>query len=268
MQPASYLYVPGDRPERFPKALASGADAVILDLEDAVSLPAKADARDAVVAHLQRPACDVEQWVRINSGERGIGDLEAIAGQPGLTGIFVPKATRSGLDELATLADVSRCALIETAAALLDLAAIAGAPGLVALAIGEVDLAAELGLEPSADERELLPVRMEVVIASAATGRRAPIGPVSTDINDLNRLGDSTEALRRAGFGARQAIHPAQVPVINRAFTATTEEVDRAETLLAQAQSAAGVWVDESGRMVDEAVLRSARRTLARRREN
>ena len=266
MQPASYLYVPGDRPERFPKALESGADAVILDLEDAVAIPAKADARDAVVAHLQVPADNVEQWVRINTGERGIADLDSIADLPGLTGIFVPKATRAALDELATIADVARCALIETAAAVLDLPAIAAAAGVIALAMGEVDLAADLGLEPSPDERELRPLRMDVVVASAAAGRHAPIGPVSTDIKDLYGLGHGTEALRRAGFGSRQAIHPAQVPVINLAFTPTTKEVDHAESLLAHAQSDEGVWVDESGRMVDEAVLRGARRILARRR--
>lgn len=268
MQPASYLYVPGDRPERFSKALASDADAVIFDLEDAVALPAKAAARDAVVAHLQQPADRVEQWVRINTGERGIADLDAIADLPGLTGIFVPKATRSALDELATITDVVRCALIETAAALLDLSTIARAKGLFAIAMGEVDLAADLGVDPSPNEHELWPLRMQVVVASAAAGRQAPIGPVSTDIKDLYGLGHSTEALRRAGFGARQAIHPAQVPVINLAFTPTSKEIERAEALLARAQSDEGVWVDESGRMVDEAVLRSARRTLARRRTN
>jgi citrate lyase subunit beta/citryl-CoA lyase len=266
MQPASYLYVPGDRPERFPKALASGADAVIFDLEDAVAVPAKPDARDAVVAHLQRPAGNVEQWVRINTGERGLADLDAIADLPGLTGVFVPKATRASLDELATIADVARCALIETAAALLELPAIAAADNLVALAMGEVDLTADLGVDPSPNEHELWPLRMQVVVASAAAERPAPIGPVSTDIKDLYGLGHSTEALRRAGFGSRQAVHPAQVSVINLAFTPTSKDVDRAEALLARAQSDDGVWVDESGRMVDEAVLRSARRILARRR--
>ena len=132
--------------------------------------------------------------------------------------------------------------------------------------MGEVDLAADLGLEPSPDERELRSLRMDVVVASAAAGRQAPIGPVATDIKDLYGLGHSTEALRRAGFGSRQAIHPAQVPVINLAFTPTSKEIERAEALLARAQSAEGVWVDDAGRMVDEAVLRSARRTLARRR--
>jgi citrate lyase subunit beta/citryl-CoA lyase len=107
---------------------------------------------------------------------------------------------------------------------------------------------------------------MQAVVAAAAAGLQAPIGPVSTDIKDLYGLGHSTEALRRAGFGGRQAIHPSQVPVINLAFTPTAKELDRAEALLAQAQADEGVWVDESGRMVDEAVLRSARRTLARRR--
>ena len=132
--------------------------------------------------------------------------------------------------------------------------------------MGEVDLAADLGIDPSPDERELRALRMDVVVASAAWGRQAPIGPVSTDFKDLYGLGHSTEALRRAGFGARQAIHPAQVSVINLAFTPTAREIDRAEALLAGARSAGGVWVDESGRMVDEAVLRGARRTLARRR--
>lgn len=266
MQPASYLYVPGDRPERFSKALASEADAVVFDLEDAVAVPAKADARDAVVAHLRQPAGSVEQWVRINTGQRGLGDLDAIADLPGLTGIFVPKATRAILDELLTIADVARCALIETAAALLELPAMAATENIVALAMGEVDLAADLGVDPSPNEHELWPLRMDVVVASAAAGRQGPIGPVSTDIKDLYGLGHSTEALRRAGFGARQAIHPSQVPVINLAFTPTSKEVDRAEALLARAQSDEGVWVDESGRMVDEAVLRSARRILARRR--
>jgi citrate lyase subunit beta / citryl-CoA lyase len=268
MQPVSYLYVPGDRPERFSNALASDADAVIFDLEDAVAVPMKDYALEAVVAHLQQPVGKVEQWVRINTGERGIGDLGALADLPGLTGIFVPKATRATLDELATVADVARCALIETAAALLELPAIAAAHNIAALAMGEVDLAADLGVEPSPNEHELWPLRMQVVVASAAADGQPPIGPVSTDIKDLYGLGHSTEALRRAGFGARQAIHPSQVPVINLAFTPTAKEVERAEALLARAQSDDGVWVDESGRMVDEAVLRSARRVLARRRSN
>lgn len=262
MNPAAYLYVPGDRPERFAKALASGADAVILDLEDAVAVPAKADARAAVVAHLRRPAGDVEQWVRINTGELGRADLEAIKALPGLTGVFVPKATRAVLDDLATIADVVRCALIETAAAILNAPAIAAADNLSAVAMGEVDLAADLGIDPSPDDRELLPFRLQVVAASVAAGRRAPIGPVFVDLRDRDGLRTSTEALRRAGFAARQAIHPDQVAVINDVMRPSAEEIERAQALLRLAQGEDGVWVDETGRMVDEAVLRNARRTL------
>jgi citrate lyase subunit beta/citryl-CoA lyase len=262
----SYLYVPGDRPERFEKALASGAGAVILDLEDAVAVSAKADARAAAVEHLRRPLGVVEQWVRVNVGDVGRADLDAVAGLPGLTGIFVPKATSASLDALGRVADVPRCALVESAATLLELPSVAGAAGVVALAMGEVDLAADLGIDPSPEERELWPLRMQVVVTSAALGLRAPIGPVHRAIDDHEGLRASTRALRKAGFEARQAIHPSQVATIQDVLVPTDEEVDRARELLRLAAAAGGgVCVDADGRMIDEAVLRSARRVLARR---
>lgn len=266
MVPASYLYVPGDRPERFAKALSSGAGGVVLDLEDAVALAAKADARAAVVDQLMKPAA-IELWVRVNSGDLGRADVEAVADLPGLTGVFVPKATVASLEDLRAITDVPCCALVESAVTLLELPKLAAADGVVALAMGEVDLAADLGLEPSPNEHEMWPLRMQVVVASVAAGRRAPIGPVHTSIHDLDELRHSTLALRRAGFEARQAIHPTQVSVINEAMTPTEEEVERAEELLRLADAAdGGVCVDEHGRMIDEAVLRSARRSLDRRR--
>jgi citrate lyase subunit beta / citryl-CoA lyase len=264
MTPTSYLYVPGDRMERFERALASGADAVIYDLEDAVTVAAKPDALAAVTAHLRAPANHgIEQWVRINSGDRGQADLRAIAHLPGLAGVVVPKTIRAALDHLDDTAKVRKIALIETAAALFDLQRIATAECIAALAIGEVDLAAELGIEPSPDEHELWPTRMQVVAASAAAGLQGPIGPVHTNLHDANGLRASTTALRRAGFGARQAIHPKQVDVINT-MKPSTEELERALGLLQRARSAGGVWIDETGRMIDEAVLRIARRSVAR----
>ncbi|MGQ0433289.1 MAG: HpcH/HpaI aldolase/citrate lyase family protein [Microthrixaceae bacterium] len=267
MLPACYLYVPGDRPDRFDKAVASGAGAVILDLEDAVAVAAKSDARAAVVAHLQRgPAAEAEQWVRINTGERGLEDLAAIAALPGTTGVFVPKATRAELGAVSALSSLPLCALVESAATVLDLPNVASADGVVALAMGEVDLAADLGAVPSDDEHELWPFRMQVVAVSVAARRRAPIGPVFTAINDIDGLRRSTVRLRRAGFGSRQAIHPAQVTVINDVMTPTDEEVEEAEATLRLVDAAGGgVCVDAAGRMVDEAVLRQARRILGRR---
>jgi citrate lyase subunit beta/citryl-CoA lyase len=138
------------------------------------------------------------------------------------------------------------------------------------LGLGELDLRAEVGIEPSDDERELLPVRVQVVLASAAAGLAPPIGPISTDFRDHEALQHSTDALRRLGFGSRWAIHPAQVPVINQVFMPTPEQLEAARRLVERFDGAldqgVGVGVDEDGKMVDEAVVRAARRILARAR--
>jgi citrate lyase subunit beta/citryl-CoA lyase len=113
-------------------------------------------------------------------------------------------------------------------------------------------------------------MRSAVVVASAAAGVESPTGPASTDFRDLERLRTDTEGLLRMGFGARSAIHPAQVPVINEVFTPGEEEVARATRLVElhdeHRASGTGTFVDDEGRMVDEAVVRAARRTLSRRR--
>jgi len=261
----SYLYVPGDRPDRIEKALASGADAVVVDLEDAVAVAAKDEARGHAAATVALPPTDgTEVWVRINQGRRGSDDLDAVCAGRGLTGVFLPKASNHTVASAAlVLGDRMAVALVESAAALVELDDLAGRPKLAALAMGEVDLAADLGIEPSPDGAELWPVRLRAVVASAAAGLRPPIGPVWVAVRDLDGLEASTVQLRRRGFGARQAIHPTQVPVINAAFTPTEEAVERARQLLDGADaSEAGAWVGPDGSMVDEAVLRSARRTL------
>ena len=164
----------------------------------------------------------------------------------------------------ASLAGRPAVALVESAAAVVELPALARAAGLVTMAMGEVDLAADLGIEPSDDGAELWPVRLSVVVASVAAGLAPPIGPVWVAVRDIDGLAASTRELRRRGFGARQAIHPDQVAVINDAFTPTTEEVDRATALLdSAAGEGTGAWVGPDGKMVDEAVLRSARRVVA-----
>jgi citrate lyase subunit beta/citryl-CoA lyase len=262
----SYLYVPGDRPERFAKALASGADAVILDLEDSVAVPAKDAARQNVLellASLTDTADSPEVWVRANQGERGRADLAAIASAPRLTGVFLPKASVTSTVEAASaLGSTPAIALVESAGAVLELPELARSAGLVALAMGEVDLAADLGVDASDEGAELWPIRLSAVVASAAAGLAPPVGPVWIAVRDLDGLVASTTELRRRGFGGRQAIHPDQVGPINSAFTPTAEEVERALALLGSADDAGnGAWVGPDGKMVDEAVLRSARRT-------
>ncbi|HEX9711531.1 MAG TPA: CoA ester lyase [Actinomycetota bacterium] len=263
----SMLYVPGDQPEKLAKAAARGADALIVDLEDAVPVGRKAEARATVAAWLrERPRAPVV-WVRVNADELLGEDVAAIAGDSP-DGVYLPKCSSvAEVDRLVRAlgeADVPVCALLETAAGILDARAIASHPRVTRLAIGEADLSAELGIDPSPDERELAPMRAMVVLASAAAHLEPPVGPISTDFADLEALRASTVALKRMGFGGRAAIHPAQVAVINEVFTPTPDEVTRARELLERFEaSGGGVVTGGDGRMVDEAIVRAARRTLA-----
>jgi citrate lyase subunit beta/citryl-CoA lyase len=278
MTALAHLYVPGDAPDRFDKAVACGAGAVILDLEDAVAAAAKDDARAAVAAWVRRPHGPwPEVWVRINSGGRGDDDVRAV-GAAGLTGICVPKvAGRADLEPLdAVLAEVEArdgvpqgsvavCPLVESAAGLLDAAAVARGPRVRHLQLGEADLVADLGVDLEPDGTQLLFARSLVVAASAAAGITPPLAPVSTDFRDLAALERSTEQLRRLGFVGRACIHPRQVPVVTAVFIPDPAAVEAAGDVLERLEAGgSGIAVDRHGRMIDEAVARQARRVLAR----
>jgi len=265
----SFLYVPGDRPDRLDKAVDRAGDALIADLEDAVVPAAKDAARDNVCALLADGARRRPQvWVRVNVGARGADDLAAVAALPGLTGVVLPKADLPSVQQAAAAlpAGVRLGALIETAQGLLDAPPLARVTGVSHLGIGEADLTAELRIEPSADERELWPLRLSLVVASSAAALAAPTGPVPLDVRDIDALLRSTQALRRAGFGARSVIHPNQVAVVEDVFTPDEQEVAAARAVVAAHERSVaegtGVVVDERGRMVDEAVVRAARRTV------
>ena len=282
MTARSYLYVPGDQLDKLERAARSSADAIIADLEDAVAPSAKADARRTVADWLAaRTAIGRPQvWVRVNPSQHLEADVRAVTA-PAMTGLCLPKVEGpeqvQRLDDLAAAGEqraglaagsIAILPLLESAAGILSARAIGEAPRVVQLGLGELDLCGELGIEPSQDESELLPIRMQVVLASAAARLDSPVGPVSTDYRDLDALRRSTQALKRLGFGSRWAIHPAQVPVINKVFTPTAAEVSAAQRLIDQHEAALavgkGVFVDDHGHMADEAVIRSARRTVAR----
>jgi citrate lyase subunit beta / citryl-CoA lyase len=284
----TYLYVPADQPDKLSKALDAGADAIIIDLEDSIAPLEKFSARGALSTFLMvlkstsRPVIP-NIWVRINVGEMGNDDAQAAmrAGRDLITGIVVPKVSSVEQVESADRAlsnaefsasvpkgSVAICALIETAEGVLNARSIAGGPRVQRLALGEVDLGSELGIDPSPDDRELMLSRQMVVLASSAAGLEAPIGSVSIDVRDAEALRSSSQALLRMGFGGRAAIHPAQVPVINEVFTPSAHYVKRAEEIVAVFEASIargeGVCTDDSGRMIDEAVVRGARRVLAR----
>jgi citrate lyase subunit beta/citryl-CoA lyase len=277
----SYLYVPADADDRLNKASSRGADAIIADLEDSVALSRKDVATANTTGWLaaESGVADVERWVRVNHGERGLDDIAAVFGS-GLTGICLPKVSSgaevrrasAALDALEQSANLPAqtillMPLIESAVGVLALSEIANAPRVQKLQIGELDLAADLGLQPGDDEAELASMRSSVVLASVASGLFPPVGAVSPEFRNLESLAVSTQRLKRAGFVGRAAIHPAQLDTIHRSFAVTPAEVAAAHALVERYEAAlntgAGVILGDDGRMVDEAVVRQKRRTIA-----
>ncbi|MGW0504926.1 HpcH/HpaI aldolase/citrate lyase family protein [Micromonospora sp. NPDC003241] len=274
----SYLYVPGDQPDKLARAATRGADACILDLEDAVAPAHKSAARDTVATFLADTPAGPQWWVRVNA-DTPAADITAIAG-PRLTGVVVPKADVDLLAEVdRLLGDAEHThrlptgslvifALLETAGGVWRADAVAAARRVVRLGLGEADLAAELRLQPGPDKAELWPMRSRVVLAGATAGLAPPVGPTETALRDPDRLEQTSRLLLRQGFRGRTAIHPAQVPVVNQVFTPTDEEVaaarDIVDRLAAAERDGSGVTVTADGRLIDAAVARSAHEILDR----
>lgn len=254
---ASYLFVPGDRPERFHKALASGAAQVIVDLEDAVAPAAKSAARAAVAAWLHP---DHPVVLRINGAGTPWFEADlALAAHPGVAAVMLPKA-----EDAATLRAVRAAApqaallpLIESARGIEAVDAIARTPGVERLVFGSIDFQLDLGL--TGDGEELLFFRSRLVLASRLAGIAAPVDGVCTAIADDAALRQASERARRLGFGGKLCIHPRQVAVVEAAFAPSAEELAWAEKVLAAAGSE-GAAVAVDGQMVDKPVLARARR--------
>ncbi|WP_237476393.1 HpcH/HpaI aldolase/citrate lyase family protein [Lichenibacterium dinghuense] len=255
------LFVPADRPDRFAKAFAAGADAVILDLEDAVSPGAKTAARSALGAARDAVAaagCPV--LVRVNApGTPWHGDDLAAAAALPLAGIVLPKAeTADAVAAAARAAGVPVVALIESARGVAGAREVAGAAA--RLLFGSIDLAADLGC---AEERDsLLFARSEVVLASRLAGRPAPIDGVTPGYRDPAPIEDDARYAARLGFGGKLLIHPAQIAPARAGFAPTEAEVAWARRVLAAAEDGRAVAVD--GAMVDAPVRMRAERILAR----
>jgi citrate lyase subunit beta/citryl-CoA lyase len=279
--PRSFLYVPGTRPELFAKAAAGPADAVVLDLEDAVPLHLKAEARSAVRRWLEGGSgAGAEQWVRVN-GEAIGEDLDMVV-QPGLAGLFLAKASLPTVAEVTERLDtlettrglpahsVRMVGLLESARALVDLASLAAAPRMTTFGIGEVDLLADLRMSRSEGSAVAVSaLRTQVVVHAAAAGLAAPVAPTSTDFRDLAAFRESSRLMHDLGFRSRTAIHPAQVPVIHEVLTPSTDVVAAARSAIQRFEAAGGgVTTDEHGRLIDVAVVREARETLARAHRN
>ncbi|MEV6837369.1 CoA ester lyase [Streptomyces sp. NPDC051133] len=261
--PLTWLYVPGDRPPVVAKALAAGADVVVIDLEDAVA-PARKEYARAVTAELLRDTQPVPVHVRINALDSAwaAGDLTALATLPGLSGLRLPKVTAPDtVRQVAALTPLPLYALLETALAVEHAHAIATAhPALRGISLGEADLRADLGVR--ADTGLDWP-RSRVVVAARAAGLAPPPQSVHPDIRDLDGLAASCAHGRALGFLGRAAIHPRQLPVIERAFLPTPAEIEHAETIIKAAATEEGAQALPDGRFVDAAVVATARRILS-----
>ncbi len=259
--PRSYLFVPGNRPERFDKACAAGADAVIIDLEDAVAPAQKPAARAAVAAWLA-PARPV--LVRLNGidSEWFSDDLE-LCRLAGVAGIVLPKAERpADLQRLAaaypTLAILP---LIETAQGFHNAQQLAQSPHVQRLLFGSIDFQLDLGIE--GDDDALLYFRSQLVLVSRLAGIQAPVDGVTTALDDAEQLRTDTLRARRLGFGGKLCIHPAQVAAVNLHFSPSREELAWATRVLAAAQAAQGAAAALDGKMIDRPVILRAQRIVA-----
>src|SRR6185295_1797832 len=237
----SYLFVPADRPERYAKALASGADAVIVDLEDAVAPAAKDGARRALAAWLDGGGDTRGIAVRINdAASAAFADDLALVARPGVAAVVVPKAERAC--DLARVRAAAPAAallpLVETAAGIANARVLARASGVERLLFGSIDLQLDLGIEGDGDE--LLAFRAELVLASRLAGIAAPVDGVSTAIDDAAALAADTRRARRLGFAAKLCIHPRQIAAVHAAFAPSADEIAWAERVVAAVAAAHG----------------------------
>ncbi|WP_409960820.1 HpcH/HpaI aldolase/citrate lyase family protein [Acidovorax sp.] len=269
----TFLFVPATRPERIAKALASGAGAVIVDLEDAVAPDDKAAARTALLAAIQTLAREQRGRLLVRTNAAGTpwhaDDVAAVAAcvAQGLAGAMVAKA-----ESAAVLQAMARALgpqglllpLVESNAGLDALDARARAPQVVRLAFGHLDFQVDLGMACGADEAELLPVRLALVRASRRAGLAAPGDGVTTATDDSERLARDTARSRRMGFGSKLCIHPAQVLPVQAAFAPSPEELAWARRVLEAAPAHGGAVFRLDGRMVDAPVLALAARLVAR----
>ena len=254
----SFLFVPGDRADRFDKAAASGADIVVLDLEDAVPVERKDSARDLVKQWLDRGG---KALIRLNGADtRWFGDDSKLCGHPSLIGAMLPKAEPGVAIERIGEA-CPTVALVETARGMRRLDDIAAAPGVVRLAFGSVDLALDLGF--TAPDEALDPLRLELVAASRAAGIAPPIGGVTIDFSDPARILSDTRREAALGFTAKLSIHPAQVEPIHEALRPGSSALEQARRIVAAFEAAGGAAAAFEGKMIDKPVVESARRLLA-----
>ena len=257
----SYLFVPANRTERFLKAIGTNADAVIIDLEDAVPVELKNSARETLDAWLsQHPQHEV--MLRLNSRQTAWfeHDLQLLK-HPNISAVVLPK-TESIADVLAVLAvrNVKVFPLIETAVGMAKVREIATAPYVSALMFGSIDFQVDLNM--NGGYLELLSFRNELVLASTLAGIHAPIDGVTVDFKNEDIVQLETTQAKNLGFAGKLCIHPLQVDIVNQTFSPTESEILWAKQVIDIVDESAGQAVSLNGKMIDLPVILKAQKIL------
>ncbi len=261
------LFVPASRPERIPKALASGADTVIVDLEDAVEHLAKDNAREALCDFLGTHP-EVRLWVRINDASTPWhdDDLKACHNHPGVAAIVLPKTETQAHVRHAAQTGIDIVPILETADGVLNAAEIAATPGVQRLAFGSLDYGLDLGLTTDSDGAGVVldHARVQVLLRSRAAGLAPALDGVFPGVQDTAGMRAAACRARDMGFGGMLCIHPTQVGIIHGAFAPPAADVEWARRVVAvHRDSGAGTFMLE-GKMVDAPVIGRARQLLER----
>jgi (S)-citramalyl-CoA lyase len=260
------LFVPATRPDRFAKALGAGADAVIIDLEDAVEAVNKVSARDSVLEFASAHP-DVAFFLRVNDAATPWfdDDLAACRRISALAGILLPKAESA--HDVQRVAECGKPVLpiVESARGVTALAELAAAEGVDRLSFGSLDLMLDLNTRPDTAGADLLlnHIRCQILLHSASQGLHAPLDGVHPDFADEAGLGRIAQQVSDMGFGGMLCIHPRQIPVIHAAFAPSADEVAWARRVLAMADSSGSSAFQMDGKMVDAPVIERARHVVA-----
>ncbi len=266
----SFLFVPAHKPERFQKALSSGADAVIIDLEDALPLTAKEEGRGALLGAWSSLSKDVRARLLVRINPNGTpwhdDDIALITKLDGLGAVMLPKAESAAQvqDIAVNLEGIPVLPLIETAQGASEVNGMAAAAGVLRLGLGHIDLQADLGMSVGPDESELAPLRWAMVVASRLAGIPAPVDGVTTSTTEESIWLEATKRSRRFGFAGKLCIHPAQVKGVHMGFAPSPTEVDWAQRVLTAEKQAGGGAFSVDGKMVDAPVIMLARQLLVR----
>lgn len=264
----NFLFVPGTRPERFTKALESGASGVILDLEDAVAEEDKESARDAIRTAWAQFSDDQKKRLVIRTNAPGTKHYSKdliLAQELNVSCLLIPKS--ESLDQIngaaMILPNTAIIPMIETAIGLDNLRGIANSNQVLRLALGNLDLQADLGMVCDAQESELQFARYQIVLASRIAQIAPPIDGVTPSTDDLPRITQDAERAKRIGFGGKLCIHPKQVVAVETAFMPTAEELAWSRRVVEADLASKGGVAKLDGKMIDRPVVLLAKRTLA-----